>query len=124
MGFKVSKDLFGRIIEEALAELPLVFRQAMETVRVEVRDRPGRRILSRLKTPGRLLGLYEGRPRTRRSVEDSAVLPDVIYLFQGEIEDICSSEEELREQIRITVLHELGHHFGLGEENLDELGYG
>jgi predicted Zn-dependent protease with MMP-like domain len=71
-----------------------------------------------------LLGLYVGRPRTQRSVEDSGALPDVIYLFQRNIESICHSEEELIAQVRKTVLHEIGHHFGMSEEDLDALGYG
>ena len=71
-----------------------------------------------------LLGLYHGRPRTERSVEDSAPLPDVIYIFQDDVELASDSETELIEQVRTTVLHELGHHFGMSEDDLDALGYG
>jgi predicted Zn-dependent protease with MMP-like domain len=71
-----------------------------------------------------LLGLYEGRPRTRRSVEDSGVMPDVIYIFQDDVELASDSEAELIDQVRTTVLHELGHHFGMNEDDLDALGYG
>ena len=75
--------------------------------------------------PGHLLlGLYRGRPRTQRSVEDSGSLPDVIYIFQESIQRVCQSEEQLVRQVRITVLHEIGHHFGMSEDDLEKLGYG
>lgn len=113
-------------MEQALAELPEEFARFLEEVPVEVRDRPTAEQLRVLK--GRpndlLLGLYQGRPRTRRSVEDSGQMPDVIYLYQKNIETVCRSEQELIEQVRTTVLHEIGHHFGMDEEDLDELGYG
>jgi predicted Zn-dependent protease with MMP-like domain len=70
-----------------------------------------------------LLGLYEGRPITQRSVEESGTMPEVIYLFKQEIEAACDSADEMRREVRTTVLHELGHHFGLDEDNLEDLGY-
>jgi predicted Zn-dependent protease with MMP-like domain len=122
----VSKELFTRLVDRALDSVPDEVAQAIEGVRIEVCDYPTRAMSesAQVGRSGRLLGLYRGRPKTKRSVEDSACLPDVIYLFQGEIEAICDSEEQLVEQVRVTVLHELGHHFGLNERNLGELGYG
>jgi predicted Zn-dependent protease with MMP-like domain len=61
---------------------------------------------------------------TERSVEYSGMLPDAIYIFQEDIELVSRSEKELVRQVRTTVLHEIGHHFGMDEEDLDELGYG
>ena len=55
---------------------------------------------------------------------DSGALPDVIYVFQEDVEEVCESETDLVREVRTTVLHELGHHFGMDEEDLDELGYG
>jgi predicted Zn-dependent protease with MMP-like domain len=126
MAYHVSKQHFGELVEEALAELPEEFSQFLEEVPVEVRDRPSASQLRSLsmRHGGLLLGLYVGRPRTHRSVEESAHLPDVIYIFQEPIEAVCNREQELVEQVRKTVLHEIGHHFGMDERQLDELGYG
>jgi predicted Zn-dependent protease with MMP-like domain len=126
MAYRVSKPAFGDLVLRALGSLPTHLATALETTRIEIRERPTPRMLRRARVkPGyTLLGLYEGRPQTRRSIEESGTLPDVIYLFQHEIEDACNSEEELVEQVRTTVLHEIGHHYGLGEHDLDELGYG
>ena len=63
-------------------------------------------------------------PLTDRSVEDSGRMPDVIYVFQDHIEQVSHSEDELIEQVRTTVLHEIGHHFGMSEDDLDAMGYG
>ena len=126
MAYHVSKQHFGELVEEALAELPEEFSEFLEEVPVEVRDRPSASQLRSLsmRQGGLLLGLYVGRPRTQRSVEESAHLPDVIYIFQESIEAVCDREQDLVEQVRKTVLHEIGHHFGMDERQLDELGYG
>ncbi|MGD0542432.1 MAG: metallopeptidase family protein [Tepidisphaeraceae bacterium] len=125
MAYRVSKAHFYELIEAALRELPEQFAEFLEEVPVEVRDQPEESQLrkARVGRGGLLLGLYVGRPRTLRSVEDSGTLPDVIYIFQQPIEAVCNSEEELIRQVRVTVLHEIGHHFGLGEEDLERLGY-
>lgn len=126
MPCRVSKEKFDEIIRESLAELPERFAKVLETLRIEVRRRPSPRMLRGLQiAEGEvLLGLYDGRPATQRSVEESAVMPEVIYLFKEEIEEVCQTIEELHHQVRTTVLHELGHHFGLDEGNLSDLGYG
>jgi predicted Zn-dependent protease with MMP-like domain len=126
MAYRVSKAHFGELVEEALRELPEPFATFLEEVPIEVRDRPSPRELRSLGIGGGglLLGLYHGRPRTQRSVEDSGTLPDVIYLFQEHIEMVSDSDEQLVQQVRTTVLHEIGHYFGMSEADLDELGYG
>ena len=126
MAYKVSKAIFSRLVEEALAEVPEPFARVLEEVPVEIRDRSTtkqRRSVG-LDDDELLLGLYKGRPLTERSVEHSGVMPDVIYIFQEDVELASDSEEDLVEQVRTTVLHEIGHHFGMSEEDLDELGYG
>ncbi len=126
MPCKVSKDKFQDIVREAIAELPERFAKALQTVRIEVRQRPTPWMMRnmRIGSDEVMLGLYDGRPITRRSVEESAVMPEVIYLFKQEIEAVCQTTDEVRREVRATVLHELGHHFGLDEKNLDDLGYG
>lgn len=126
MAYHVSKQRFAELVEEALRELPEPFARHLEEVSVEIKDRPTAKQLkqSGLEEDDLLLGLYVGHPMTQRSVEYSGVLPDAIYIFQEDVELASDNEKELVEQVRITVLHEIGHHFGMGEDDLDELGYG
>ena len=126
MAYRVSKAQFGELVEAAIQELPEEFAEFLEEVPIEVRDQPTDSQLrqAHVREGGLLLGLYVGRPRTRRNVEESGNLPDVIYIFQEDVELASDDEEGLVEQVRITVLHEIGHLFGLDEEDLDELGYG
>lgn len=126
MAYHVTRDRFGTLVEQALRELPQRFAAFLAEVPVEIRRRPGPVTLRRagIEPGGLLLGLYRGHPRTERSVEDSGRLPDVIYIYKEPIEQICHSEAELVEQVRKTVLHEIGHHFGLDEDDLTRLGYG
>jgi predicted Zn-dependent protease with MMP-like domain len=123
--YSVSKAHFYELVESALAELPQQFAEFLEEVPIEVRDQPDPSQLQQVGVGrrGLLLGLYVGRPRTQRSVEDSGTMPDVIYIFQRPIEMVCNSEQELVRQVRVTVLHEIGHHFGLSEDDLTRLGY-
>lgn len=126
MAHRVSKQAFGQLVERALTDLPGQFADFLAEVPVEVRDRPTAEQLRKLgiDRDHLLLGLYHGRPRTQRSFEDAPRLPDVIYVFQEPIEQLSDSEDDLVEQVRKTVLHEIGHHFGMSEEDLDRLGYG
>jgi predicted Zn-dependent protease with MMP-like domain len=124
VAYRVSKAQFEQLVEEALGDLPEQFVKFLDEVSIEVRDRPTTAQLRRVGSEGLLLGLYQGRPRTARSVEDSGTLPDIIFIFQEPIEAVSESREQLVRQVRITVLHEIGHHFGLSEQDLDELGYG
>ena len=125
MPYRVSKAQFGDLVEEAIAELPEEFAKFLEEVPVEVLDRPDESHLRRVGAGpnGLLLGLYVGRPRTSRSVEHSGAMPDMIYIFQEPIQTVSRTREELIRQVRVTVLHEIGHHFGLGEDDLTRLGY-
>ena len=126
MAYHVSKARFEQLVERALAELPPQFAEHLEEVPVEIRQRPTRKQLASvgLDEDHLLLGLYDGVPLTQRSVEHSAVRPPVIYIFREDIELASGSENDLVQQVRTTVLHEIGHHFGMGEDDLDELGYG
>jgi predicted Zn-dependent protease with MMP-like domain len=102
-------------VRRALDELPPELAKGLRNVAVLIADeRPGE--------PG-LLGLYEGVPLPKRS-SGEPVRPDTITIFREPIERISNDPDEVKEQIRITVLHELAHYFGIDEERLDELGYG
>lgn len=126
MPWRVSKAKFGELVEQALETVPEQFQQFLEEVPVEIRDRstPHERKMAGVGPNGLLLGLYRGVARPERSVEQSGRIPDVIYIFQEDIERASDSEASLVEQVRVTVLHEIGHHFGMSEQDLDELGYG
>ena len=94
MAYRVSKPVFGQLVERALATLPPNFADFLEEVPVEVRDRPTPGQLEKLgmRRHELLLGLYQGRPRTQRSIEDSGRMPDVIFIFQEPIvNSLCSS---------------------------------
>ncbi len=127
MPYSVSKTNFARLVERALAELPEQFAEALEEVPIEIRDRPSRAQLRQagLHDDELLLGLYHGVALTDRTVETSdwVKMPAVIYIFQEDIAQVSENEGDLIEQVRITVLHEIGHHFGLDEDDLEKLGY-
>jgi len=122
---RLSRRRFQQLVEEALAGVPEAFRQVLDNVHVVVEDWPTAEQLASVGLPedGVLFGLYEGTPLPERGIEPP-LLPDRITLFQGPLEEACDNEDELREEIRRTVLHELGHYFGLDEDRLEELGYG
>jgi predicted Zn-dependent protease with MMP-like domain len=126
MPYPISKREFEMLVEQALADLPEPFAEFLEEVPVEVQTRPSKKLLREvgLEEDQLLMGLYRGVDRTRRSVEDSGRLPDVIYIFQEDHELVCNSRQQLVQEVRKTVLHEIGHHFGLSEEDLERLGYG
>jgi predicted Zn-dependent protease with MMP-like domain len=122
----VSKAEFARYVEQALAELPEPFASHIEQITVEILDRPTRKQLRSvgLKDDELLFGLYQGISLPDRSVQHSGVLPDRILIFQEDHELACDDPKELVAEIRTTVLHEIGHHFGMDEDDLDEIGYG
>lgn len=126
MPIRVDPRQFDVHVERAMAGLPPEFRKALEeAVRVEVLDRPTPQQLASvgLEEADLLLGLYEGVPLTQRSVLDGPTPPDVIYLFREDLEDACDDMATLAEEVRVTLLHELGHYFGFDEDDLDRLGY-
>jgi predicted Zn-dependent protease with MMP-like domain len=126
MPYKVSKKEFESLVERAISDLPQPFADFLEEVPVEIHTRPSGKLLRELglEEDELLMGLYRGVDRTRRSVEDSGRLPDVIYIFQEDHELVCANRAQLVEEVRKTVLHEIGHHFGMSEEDLNEIGYG
>lgn len=116
---------FDRAVEQALAEIPEEFQPYLENVVVEVHDRPARAFLREHDVPGDLLGLYVGVPLEEKGPELAPLpMPDRIFIFADNLCRISRSWDDLVDQIRVTVLHEVGHHFGLDEDRLEELGYG
>jgi predicted Zn-dependent protease with MMP-like domain len=113
----MKREDFVRLVEEALDSLPKEFRKRMSNIAVLVEDLPA----EPLPSGKLLLGLFHGVPMTRKSVFDLPTGPDYVMLYQKNIEAVCSTEEEIREQIRMTVIHEVGHYFGMDEEQLKDV---
>ena len=118
---RLSNEEFEDVVEDALASIPDGFHRYLEEVAVDIEEMPDPATCRDLEvSPRHLLGLYRGTPLTDRHVE----APYRIVIYQRNIERICRSRQQILEQIRKTVLHEVGHHFGLNEAQLRELGYG
>lgn len=128
MPCEVSKERFAELVEQALAELPPRFLEFLEEVPVQIEMRPSRRLLREvgLDEDQLLFGLYQGASMLTRVEAEGrgSPMPNHILIFQEDHEDACDSEAELVQQVRTTVLHEIGHHFGMDENDLDALGYG
>jgi predicted Zn-dependent protease with MMP-like domain len=120
MPLSLSREGFEQLVEKALLQLPRQFREkiASENIVVLVEDFPKREI--RQRTRGLVLGLFHGVPRTKKSVE-GFYEPDRIILYQKNIERICSTEQEIEQQVINTVKHEVGHYFGLDEDELKDV---
>ena len=122
---KLSRKKFEEIVAEALDELPEEIGEALSNIYVVVEQWPSEETIREMNMRSRheLLALYEGIPLTERNTDYGAVLPDKITIFQGPIQAMCSSLPELIDEIRIAVVHEVAHHFGIEDERLNELGY-
>jgi len=118
----VERKQFAKVVEEVLDSLPKEFRSRIRNVAVLVEDLPTRQAPHKSgKQKGLQLGLFHGIPTTKRSVFDLPTGPDYVVLYQKNIEAVCSNETEIREQIRLTVIHELGHYFGMDENQLKDV---
>lgn len=130
-----DRRLFDDMLDELVDGLPEHLHDLLEQVPLIVEDEPSRRELESLGIDpgeGDLLGLHEGVALTDRSVEAPPTVPDRMMLFRGPILRLARAdarqlnaefEDVLHEQIQVTLLHEIGHHFGLDEDDLEELGY-
>ena len=122
----MRRSQFERILSRAVEALPAEFRNALDDLAIVVEAWPQSDLLDDLGVPPEetIYGFYQGVPLPERSVNDPYRLPDVISIYQGPLEEDFPGPVELQRQIRITLLHEIGHYFGLDEEALDRLGYG
>ena len=109
----IDVDAFEALVTDALESIPDQLRAEMENVAIIIDDQ---------SPPGPLFGLYEGVPLTKRGTYAGAN-PDRITLFLATICQSANTAEELARRVRVTLLHEVGHHFGMGEERLQELGW-
>ena len=115
----MKRERFHKLVAEALDALPEKFRARIRNVAVVVEEMPrddeeaGREDL--------LMGIFEGTPATEKSVWDASAGPDRVVLYQKNIEAVCDSDAEIVEEVRLTVLHEFGHYFGMNEEQLEDV---
>jgi predicted Zn-dependent protease with MMP-like domain len=110
----VPRERFEQLVADALDGIPEELGEYMQNVAVFVEERP---------PDPHLLGLYQGVPLTARGISYSGTMPDRISIYRPTICAICNTEDEVVEQVRRTVIHEVGHHFGIGDRRLRELGW-
>lgn len=112
----MSRRKFDRLVSEALDEIPPALTDRMDNVVIQV--------AARNADEPTILGLYDGIALTERLDDYAGVLPDTIWIYRDAILDICDNEDDVREEVLITVVHEIAHHFGIDDERLHELGWG
>ena len=119
----MTRPEFERLAGEAVGLIPLRFRRAMQNLALIVEDEPADTLLAELDItpPDSLYGLYSGTPLTERGWGDGNRLPDRITLYQRPIEEDAGDAEQVRVIIAETLLHEVGHYFGLSEEEIEEI---
>lgn len=125
---QISEEEFESAVRDALDEVPQELLGMLDNVAFFVEDEPGPEHTDPDLTPednAELLGIYLGTPLTDRDGGWAAgALPDRIVLFRGPLSRMCTDLDELREEIAITIVHEAGHHVGIDEERLHDLGWG
>ena len=121
---KLTRQKFEEVVAQALDGLPQEIADALSNVFVVVEQWPSHETIEKMNLQNRyqLLALYEGVPLTKRTTGYNA-LPDRVTIFQGPIEAVSRTESELKRQIKVAVVHEIAHHFGIGDRRLRELGY-
>ena len=122
---RLSDIDFESLVVDVLDGLPEQILDMLDNVDVVIENWPSRDQLEEagLQRDETLFGLYEGVPLTARDSGYFLIPPDKITIFKGPIEQSCRTRDEIAEQVRITVIHEVAHHFGIGEQRLDELGW-
>ena len=120
---ELKRREFEGLVERALRRLPKRFRRRIENVAVVVEDWADDETLDEMEIepPDTLYGLYRGTNLTQRDSSYGGTLPDVITIYQGPVQEDCDSVEEMEELVRDTVIHEVGHYFGLDDARLEEL---
>lgn len=116
MSIPVDEDRFETLVDDALDSIPDALFAAMDNVVVLIADRNA-------DEPD-LLGLYEGVALTERDTTYAGFLPDTITIYRQALCDFCTTEEQLVEEVAVTVIHEVAHHFGIDEDTLHRLGWG
>ena len=119
----MTRQRFEKLVEDALREIPKRFRREMKNVAVVVEDEPSQELLDEMEMePGdTLFGLYQGTPLPERNWAFGNNLPDRISIYQKPTEEACESDDDIRDCVAETVIHEFGHYFGMSEEEIEEI---
>lgn len=119
----MQREKFERYVAEALASIPRRFRDAIKNLAIVVEDEPSAALLAEMEIepPDTLLGLYQGTPITERPWDFGNALPDRILVFQGPHERDAEDDDDLVTAIGETLIHEIGHYFGMSEEQIEEI---
>jgi predicted Zn-dependent protease with MMP-like domain len=119
----VERRAFDALVADALAGIPSQFREALANLAISVESEPARSLLREMEIepPDTLLGLYQGTPLTERGASYGNALPDRILLFQGPLERASEDQDDLIVAIGETLIHEIGHYFGLSEEEIEDI---
>ena len=112
----MSREHFDQLVDDALDQVPDELAALVDNLVVLVEDEPP-------DDDPELLGFYDGTPLTERDSNYAMVVPDRITIYRNPILRMCESDEEVVDEVRITVVHEIAHHFGIDDDRLDELGY-
>ena len=115
----MEKEKFEELVKQGIEAIPKRFLEKLDNVDIVIEDEPTEEQMKKLRIRKdiKLFGLYEGIPQTKRGFY-SGVLPDKITIFKKPIEEVCFSDEQIKEQVRKTVWHEIAHHFGMSEERV------
>jgi predicted Zn-dependent protease with MMP-like domain len=113
----VRRAQFERLVARALDDLPPQFAKRLKNVAVLVEARPSSEVAGELG--GDILGLYQGASEIEQSPLAPYELPEIIVIYQENIEAVCRTDDEIVEEVRKTVIHEIGHHFGLSDEQME-----
>lgn len=122
----MNKDIFERTVQEALSELPRELQKALKTVQIVIQDSPRREELERtgVSEDGDLYGLFDGVALGDKTVTNEQPFPDRVILYRRALVADYPNPEDLRREIRVTLIHELGHFFGFDEDDLKKRGLG
>lgn len=123
MSLRLPRAEFERLVREAVGLIPRRFREEMRNLALVVEAEPSPELLEEMEIepPDSLYGLYQGTPLTERTWDFGNNLPDRIALYQRPIEEDCEDEDEIRAVIGETLIHEVGHYFGLSEEEIEAI---
>ena len=119
----MTRGAFERCVADALETIPRRFRDAMSNIAIVVEDEPAADLLDEMEIepPDTLFGLYQGTPLTERGWGYGNALPDRISIYQRPIVEACADDDEIRDCVAETVIHEFGHYFGMSEEEIEEI---
>jgi predicted Zn-dependent protease with MMP-like domain len=119
----MTREKFERLVADAIALIPRRFRREMKNIAIIVEDEPSAELLEEMEIdpPDSLYGLYQGTPLPERSATWGNTLPDCVTLFQKIIEEDCDDDDDVRMVIGETLIHEVGHYFGLSEEEIEDI---